>query len=101
MLLYKRQVREDLVMIYELTPVYDSRKSFYRKAIVREINKVKVLYSYETEVCTINNGEIVLNDNVRSDLLFSQTTLRHIKEFIAQELGIHGLTKKQLMEWCY
>lgn len=87
--------------MYQLMPIYDSRKDFYHKAIVREMKNKSILYSYETRVCTIKGDKVYLNKKVDKDLLFSQTTLRHIKEFIAQQLGVHDLTKKDLIEWCY
>ena len=69
--------------IYELTPRYDSRKSFYKKALVIELdNGTKQLQSYDTIVGEIKNGEYFQLWNGKS-----QTTARHIKEF-----------KKQFME---
>lgn len=82
---------------YELTPRFDARQSFYGKALVEEGKNEKVLYSYLTKVCTIKkNNTIKLNKKVDKDLLFSQTTLRHIKEFIRQETG-QELIKKDLV----
>lgn len=66
---------------YDLLPVYDSKKSFYKKAIIEEENENIKLYSYNTLVCTISHNDIILNNNVDESLLFSNTTLRHIKEF--------------------
>ena len=71
-------------MKYELTPQLDSRQSFYRKAIVED-NR---LYSYDTFVCEVKDNEYYLNGDISRDLLLSQTTMRHIKEFIYQTLGI-------------
>jgi len=89
--------------IYELMAIYDSRQNFYHKAVVREIGNKSILYSYETRVATIdrNKHTCTLNKKIEKSLLFSQTTLRHIKEFIAQELGVYDLTKKDIIEWCY
>ena len=67
---------------YNLEPRYDSRKSFYGKAVVKtEDEKVFTLYSYNTKVCEIDNDTVRLY-NVAN--LFSSTTLRHIKEFLKQ-----------------
>lgn len=67
-----------------LSCVYDTRKSFYGKAfITRENNKI-ILTSYDSKVAMIKDNMIFINHKVRKDLLFSQTTLRHIKEFIKQ-----------------
>ena len=67
--------------IYELTPRYDSRKSFYGKAhIIEYPNGTKRLLSYDTLVCEINPQGIfkMLWDGK------TQTTSRHIKEFRKQ-----------------
>lgn len=69
--------------IYELAPRYDSRKSFYGKAHVIELdNGTKQLQSYNIIVGEIKNGEYFQLWDGKS-----QTTTRHIKEF-----------KKQFME---
>lgn len=70
--------------IYELMARYDSRKSFYGKAHVIELdNGTKQLQSYNTIV-----GEI--RDNKYYQLWDgkSQTTSRHIKEFKKQFLEV-------------
>lgn len=70
--------------ILELSPQYDSRKSFYGKAkVIIQDNGAVQLQSYNTIVCeidTYNNFNILWDGK-------SQTTTRHIKEF-----------KKQFME---
>lgn len=86
---------------YELLPVYDSKKSFYNKAIIEEESGIKKLYSYNTLVCTLyQNNNIILNNNVDQSLLFSHTTLRHIKEFLKQFYynSDHNITKKDLLK---
>lgn len=66
--------------IYELTARYDSRKSFYGKAHVIELdNGTLQLQSYNTIVGEIKNGEYFQLWDGKS-----QTTTRHIKEFIRQ-----------------
>lgn len=84
-----------------LSPIYDSAKSFYDKAYTKErfscyYNErgenvsytIIKLYSYDTLVCTIykdytqNKKYYYLNYSVEEKLLFSKTTLRHIKEFL-------------------
>ena len=42
---------------YELMPIHDNAKSFYRKARVRIIGDVKQLISYETLVADVSKGE--------------------------------------------
>lgn len=66
--------------IYELTTKFDSRKSFYHKALV-EIKKNEInLLSYETKVATIKNNILRLYKGV----FYSNTTRRHVKEFALQ-----------------
>ena len=85
---------------YTLSPVYDGKKSFYNKAIIEEESGIKKLYSYNTLVCTLSNNDIILNDAVDQSLLFSNTTLRHIKEFLKQFYfdSDHDITKKDLLK---
>ena len=65
--------------IYELAPCFINQKSFYHKAKVYYIGNTVMLYSYETNVCYIKpDGVIRLNG------LYSQTTTRHIKDFLKQ-----------------
>lgn len=85
---------------YELLPIYDSKKSFYHKAIIEEENEDIKLYSYNTLVCTLSHNDIILNDNIDQSLLFSNTTLRHIKEFLKQFYynSDKNITKKDLLK---
>lgn len=86
---------------YTLEPRYDSRKSFYGKAIVSKefvgTGYVITLRSYTTDV-----AEIFLNGNgdyAKATVhgTYSPTTLRHIKEFLKQ-YGYKAETKKQIEE---
>ena len=44
--------------IYELYPIYDSRKSFYGKAHVKIINdNIKYLISHENCIAAIKDGQ--------------------------------------------
>lgn len=67
--------------IYELDARYDSRKSFYGKAhVIDHGNGTLELQSYNTIVARIENGEVK-----QADIgVYSQTTNRHIREFIKQ-----------------
>lgn len=112
--------------VEELEPIHDSRQSFYGKAKVLTVDfeadnghhmQVKKLYSYNTLVLTfmedITEGTGVhysLNlEEVEEHLLFSNTTLRHIKEAILQlmsltdeqfyNLNLKGLTKKNILKY--
>ncbi|QIW88629.1 hypothetical protein P59_260 [Bacillus phage P59] len=76
---------------YKLEPRFDSRKSFYGKAVVIEEAGVKQLRSYNTIVAEIREGEAEIFGT------YSPTTLRHIKEFLYQN-GFEVGTKAQLEE---
>lgn len=74
----------------ELKPIYDRRKSFYKKAfIVRNADNSIDLLSYATIVATIKDGKLHING------FYSNTTLRHIKEFIEQ-MGFQCGSKAEL-----
>lgn len=76
---------------YQLESIHGTQKSFYGKAIVKEIrNGSKVLYSYGTLVCGIDE-----NNNIGFMEYHSQTTGRHINEFLQQN-GIAKMTKKEI-----
>lgn len=78
----------------ELLPQYASVKSFYRKSLIETNDQGETtLYSYYVKVATVQNGQVTLH----SPVLWSQTTLRHLKEFLSQCYGkALTLTKKQL-----
>lgn len=77
---------------YYLMPKYDSRASFYNKAMVIEKNGVKTLYSYLVPVCQVKeDGVFVLG--AKWDC--STTTIRHVKEFMKQ-LGFQVEGKKDI-----
>lgn len=96
----------------ELRTIYDNAKSFYKKAYVEKCDDKIKLYSYDTHVATIYLTEsgryYSLNSDVQEELLFSQTTLRHIKEFLHQfmsaldiqysKLISKGFSKKNIKE---
>ena len=74
---------------YELQAIYDSRKSFYKKAHVVTNDNTLTLISYNTKVAQIKDGKAVVFGT------YSPTTLRHIKEFLYQN-GFEADTKKQI-----
>ena len=80
--------------MYELNTNYDAKQSFYGKAhVIIEGNK-KTLRSYNTnvaEITKLENGEC----DVKVFGTYSDTTLRHIKEFLKQE-GFVADSKKQI-----
>ena len=86
----KLKIRE--VRHSELSPSYDSRKSFYGKAhVVTDDDGTEILYSYDTPVVKIKDGKVELLAQWDS----SQTTLRHVKEFL-QQSGFKVGSKAQI-----
>ena len=68
-------------MLFELTPKFDSRKSFYGKAKISFEGDRRLLLSYGTPVAFIEpDRSPVMLDGWDS----TQTTLRHVKEFLKQ-----------------
>ena len=68
-------------MLFELTPKFDSRKSFYGKAKIRFDGDRRLLLSYGTPVAFIEpDRPPVMLDGWDS----TQTTLRHVREFLKQ-----------------
>ena len=81
----------------ELKATYDSRASFYKKAHVLTLeDNTKVLKSYESLVCVYTAGTLFIASDV--DRVFSTTTLRHIKEFIYQNIGKVDVDIKKLRQ---
>ena len=93
----------------ELKTMYNNRKSFYKKAYIEyyiewselhsRVTKIK-LYSYNSIVCTVeyvNTTERFYH--LHNMGLFSQTTLKHIKEFLLQLFYCKDikLTKKDIL----
>lgn len=68
--------------LQELKTVYDSRKSFYKKAMVDKVDDTFRLFSYGTLIATANDTVVTLVDKNEDD--YSQTTLRHLREFVVQ-----------------
>ena len=76
---------------YLLDTQYDSRKSFYGKADVRQEGNKLILKSYNTDVAYIQDGRAVVKGT------YSPTTLRHIKEFLRQN-GFKADNAKQILK---
>lgn len=74
---------------YYLQARYDSRKDFYGKATVIEDCGVKQLKSNNTIVAEIREGIAKVYG------YYSQTTARHINEFLLQN-GFSKMTKKEM-----
>lgn len=75
----------------ELQPRYDGRKSFYGKARTEREGDNLVLYSYSTKVAEITPQQTKVYGT------YSNTTLRHIKEFLKQN-GYKAESKEQIMK---
>lgn len=84
-------VKECGEFVEYLYPRFDSRDSFYKKAKVLEYNGAIYLQSYDTIVAKIENGNAIVNG------WYSQTTARHINEFLRQN-GFESMNKKQMEE---
>jgi len=80
--------------VFELVPIYDGRKSFYKKAKVIENRHSKFLKSYNTKVASILYSD---NDIIKVEVygIYSNTTLRHVKEFLKQN-GFKAENKNQI-----
>lgn len=83
--------KDEINVTTELTPMFDSRQSFYRKAFVTYKGNTQELHSYGSHVATISGGEVTLRTLWNS----SATTLRHVKEFLKQN-GFTAVTKVQI-----
>lgn len=78
-------------MITELQAIYTNQKSFYGKARIEHLeNGNKVLISYSTRVCELDN-----NNNIIHIAYYSQTTSRHINDFLQQN-GHKKMSKKEI-----
>ena len=92
----------------DLQPKFANVKSFYGKAQIEQIkinggDKVYLLYSYNNIVSAIIETKehykyFYLNNLIKKELLTSQTTLRHIKEFYKQFYRNETRTKAELLE---
>lgn len=85
--------------LYDLEPqYYDRRKSFYGKAKVYSDDKGHLfLMSYSTIVAEITDG-IATEDGlptVKVNGYYSQTTARHINEFLCR-YGFKTMSKKEM-----
>ncbi len=84
-------------MTMELEAIYDSRKSFYGKATVNIEKGIYNMFSYWVKICKYdeNTGEFHLFAGV----LYSQTTCRHLREFLKQRGITHIFNKMTKSEF--
>ena len=86
--------------IYELTPTNGKANSFYGKAKVIENETEKILVSYNTEVAKINSdNEFKILIDTEDKKVFSNTTIRHIREFYIQNVENKSLTTKEMKKF--
>ena len=93
--------------LQELETVYDSRKSFYGKAhIMIESDTVGTkrvhyytLFSYDTFICEVKeiDGGKFINAFTDDEGHLTQTTLRHLNEFMKQ-LNLEPRPKKEWLK---
>ena len=84
--------------IYDLTPRYDSRASFYGKAHIKETPAALVLISYDTEILKLDKKTSAIKFLCHSAWAYTQTTNRHINEFIKQFTNEAPKTKRELLK---
>jgi hypothetical protein len=87
-----------MLNIYELSPRFDARKSFYGKAHIIETSKTIKLKSYDTIILQYSKQTKTIKFLCRDPWAFSQTTNRHINEFIKQFTNETALSKKQILQ---
>ena len=80
----------------ELKPCLYNQKSYYNKAKIKHMGHCIKLYSYDTPMVAVLASEIIyLNKNPEN---YTQTTLKHVKDFLYQTLGVTDLTKKEILK---
>lgn len=74
-----------------LEPIFSDKMSFYKKAKVVFDNSTTTLYSYNSKIIELKGRELIY---MCDEYLLSQTTLRHLKEFLKQFYKNQEYTKK-------
>lgn len=80
--------------VVELNPIHDGRASFYNKAMVVEHEDRTELYSYGTHVVTIKDDKFFFHEKASH----SETTRRHVREFMIQYFGLGEFLTKSMIE---
>ena len=78
-----------------LQPIYEPRNSFYEKAKVIFENGTTTLFSYNSKIIELKGRELIY---MCDEYLLSQTTLRHLKEFLKQFYKNQEYTKKDILK---
>ena len=83
--------------IMKLQPKMVNQKSFYNKAVIEYNENGEIsLISYYTKMITIKDNKIIYkNDDVNN---YTQTTLKHVKDFLYQYLNLKNLTKQKILK---
>lgn len=84
--------------IYELYARFDCRKSFYGKAIIMETKNKITLQSYDTKILEFDKNTHKLKLVCKDKEAYTQTTNRHINEFIKQFTNETPKTKKEILK---
>lgn len=81
----------------KLQPKMVNQKSFYNKAVIEYNENGEIsLISYYTKMITIKDNKIIYkNDDVNN---YTQTTLKHVKDFLYQYLNLKNLTKQKILK---
>ena len=82
----------------ELKPIYDNAKSFYGKAVVIRLDEKMILKSYDTEILEREYSSNKIKFLTNNKNHFTQTTNRHINEFLQQFCNMEKMTKKELLK---
>jgi hypothetical protein len=92
---FKKEKGGNAVKEMYLQPIFSDKMSFYKKAKVVFDNGKTTLYSYDTKIIELKGRELVY---MCEDYLLSQTTLRHLKEFLKQFYKNKEYTKKEILK---
>ena len=82
----------------ELRVKYATQQTFYKKAFVKEDdNSTQYLYSYYSLIVTNNGVELIFKED---NNLYSNTTLRHVREYLRQigKIELANLAKAKLLK---
>lgn len=80
-----------------LQPETVNQKSFYNKAVIEYNENGEIsLISYYTKMITIKDNKIIYKNDDESN--YTNTTLKHIKEFLYQFLNLTNLNKQKILK---
>lgn len=82
----------------ELKAIYDIRQSFYKKAHILQNNNTIILKSYNTNILQLDTKTKKIEFLTHNKDHFTQTTNRHINEFLKQYTNETPKTKSELIK---